>query len=209
MAPVPKEGFFKSIILIPKNLIDDFWGTLGDLQDQRLLWFLGGLSGLFFEVFSYLYFQKYLSLRPCEYCVLIRFCMLVIFLGGMIGTILPSSLIFKIPGLIVSMTGAVMGLRYTILLEIINIEASLPGFLPLCSSGRVDFPLNIPMEKYLPEHFIATGTCGEDTLWSLWDFNMSEWLIMIYVVYILGLFLMFIAHILKTLKAGKLQNQMP
>jgi disulfide bond formation protein DsbB len=198
-----EKSFFKNIIAIPGNLLNDFWGTLGELQDGRLLWFLGGLSGLCFELFSYYYYQRYLGLRPCMYCVLIRFTMLIIFLGGVLGTIRPSSLFFKIPGLVVSMIGAIMGLRYSIILENINIEAAFPDFLPLCESGKVVFPLNIPMDSYFPKHFTATGHCGEDTLWSLWDFNMTEWLIMVYIVYILGLFLMFVAWILKAQRAAK------
>ncbi|MDR2349612.1 MAG: disulfide bond formation protein B [Deltaproteobacteria bacterium] len=199
-APPRVKGFFARLAGLPGEIVDDFWGTLGKLQDERLLWVCGGLSALCLELFSYFYFQRHLKLRPCEYCVLIRFSMVVLFSGGMVGAMKPSSLFFKLPGLAISEIGAVMGLRYSIILENINLDSMDPDYLSVCSFGKVSFPLGIPMDEYFPGHFLAPGTCGKDTLWSFLDFNMTEWLIPIYIVYALGLLFMFAAWILKTLK---------
>jgi disulfide bond formation protein DsbB len=188
---------FSGLLRLPDRLFDDFWGTLKLWQDGRGLWLCGGLSALALELFSYLYFQRRLRLSPCEYCVLIRFAMAVIFMGGMIGAIRPSRLPFKIPGLAVSMAGAVMGLRWTLILEGINLDAQTdPDYLPVCWFGRVEFPLGIPMDRILPGHFSPGGTCGVESQWEFWLMSMPQWLIMIYTVYAAGLFLMAVAAVL-------------
>ncbi|MDR2611452.1 MAG: disulfide bond formation protein B [Deltaproteobacteria bacterium] len=184
-------GLLGRIAGLPDRLLDDFWGTLKLWQDGRGLWFLGGLSALGLELFSYLYFQRRLGLSPCEYCVLIRSAMLVIFLGGMTGAVLPRSLLFKLPGLALALAGAVVGLRWSVILEGINLAAAMdPDFLPVCRSGRVEFPLGIPLDLWLPGHFSPGGECGLDSAWLFWGFSMTQWLIMIYTVYIVGLLMM-------------------
>ncbi|MDR2459363.1 MAG: disulfide bond formation protein B [Deltaproteobacteria bacterium] len=188
------------LLLVPGALLDDFWGTLAYLTVHRPLWLLGGLSALALELFSYFYYQRFLHLRPCEYCVLIRFCMLIIFFGGLTGAIYPKNFFPRCCGFIISLWGAILGLYYTLKLEDINLDALNPDFLPVCGTGEVIFPFGIPMTRLFPSHFTATGTCGEDTLWSLLGFNMAEYLMMIYIIYILGLSFMFISTLLKTKK---------
>jgi disulfide bond formation protein DsbB len=188
------KGPIARLLNVPSSVVGDFWGALATLTSGRALWILGGLSALALELFSYFYFQRFLKLRPCEYCVLIRFCMLVIFLGGLVGAIYPKSFALRIPGFIISLWGAIMGLYYSLKLESINLDALNPEYLPVCASGAVKFPFSLPMTKFVPSHFTATGTCGEDTLWSLFGFNMTEYLFMIYIIYILGLFFMLISN---------------
>jgi disulfide bond formation protein DsbB len=181
------------------RLVNDFWGTLGDWEASRPLWLAGGLSAACFEIFSYLYFQRYLGLRPCEYCVLIRLAMVLLALGGLVGAIYPKSLIAKVPGYIIAIGASVWGLVLSVRLEFIVLESATPGYIPPCSSGQTSFPLGIPLDKMLPGHFHASGTCGVDGLWDFWGFTMTELLIMAYVVYITGLCLMLAAGVLRRL----------
>jgi disulfide bond formation protein DsbB len=188
-------GLLRRIAGLPDRLFDDFWGTLKLWQDGRALWLCGGLSALSLELFSVLYFQGRLRLSPCEYCVLIRLSMLVVFLGGMTGAVLPRSLPFKVAGLAVSLAGAVAGLRWTVVLENINLSSMDPDYLPPCSPGGVaSFPFGIPLDRWLPGHFRPGGLCGESSLaWTFMDMTMTQWLIMVYAVYIAGLSLMAVA----------------
>ncbi|MDR1080298.1 MAG: disulfide bond formation protein B [Deltaproteobacteria bacterium] len=190
-------GLASRLLGLPDALFDDFWGTLKRWQDRRALWLCGGLSALALELFSLLYFQRHLRLSPCEYCVLIRFAMATVFLGGMIGSIRPSSPLFKLPGLAVSIAGAAMGLRWCFVLEGINVHAAMnPDFMAPCSSGRVSFPLGLPLDRWLPGHFSPGGVCGVESQWEFWGMNMPQWLIMICLVYLAGLVLMGVANFL-------------
>ncbi len=74
---------------ILKELRDDFWGAWGRWQDRRPLWLMGGGIALFLEIFSWAFFQTFLGLLPCELCVYIRFSMLGIFAGAMVGALRP------------------------------------------------------------------------------------------------------------------------
>jgi disulfide bond formation protein DsbB len=190
-------GPLRRLAGLPDRLFDDFWGTLRVWQNGRALWLAGGLSALGLEIFSWLYFQLFLGLSPCEYCVLIRAAMIVVCLGGLIGAARPGSLFFKIPGLAAALAGSVAGLRWTLILEGINLEAVMdPEYLPVCSSGRVSFPFGIPLDRILPSHFYPGGTCGVESRWEFFGFSMTEWLLMIYAVYIAGLLFMGVAMFL-------------
>jgi disulfide bond formation protein DsbB len=187
--------FFLNKLLIP--LGQDFWSTLNRWQNQRPLWLLGGLSAFFLEIFSILFFQFFLELQPCDFCVRIRFCMITLFLGSLVALIKPSSFFLKLPAYGLCLYSAIFGLCLTIQLEIINLnQAYNTQYTPFCKPGQVVFPFKLPLYKWLPNHFSAPGVCGSaDSSWSLWGFSMSEWLMMIYTIYILGLLLMLISYI--------------
>jgi disulfide bond formation protein DsbB len=123
--------------------------------------------------------------------------MALVFLGGMIGSVRPSSLIFKLPGLAVSLAGAAAGLRWSMVLESINLSAVMdPDYLPVCSAGRVRFPLGLPLDRWLPGHFAPGGVCGIESQYEFWGLTMPQWLIMICLVYLAGLFFMGVANFL-------------
>ena len=179
------------------RLLADFWGTLGAWEEGRLLWLLGGLSALAMELFSYFYYQLYLGLKPCEYCVLIRLAMWGIALGGFWGAACPRSMLLRFPGYLISTASAVWGLKLTFELEFINLASESPDYYPLCGSGGAPFPFGLPLDRLLPSHFYASGACGVDSLWSFMDFTMTQLLLMVYPVYIIGLLFMFISWILR------------
>jgi disulfide bond formation protein DsbB len=196
-APLPKRWGILSPL---NNLVNDFWGTLGEWERGRVLWFCGGLSALALELFSYFYYQRHLALKPCEYCVLIRLAMWGIALGGLIGGIYPKCFLFKLPGYLVALISAIWGLVLSIKLENINLDALKPDFFAPCQAGVVHFPFGLPMDKLMPTHFKPSGECGVDTLWSFFGFTMTQLLIMVYLVYILGLIFMLIASIMRKAK---------
>ncbi|MDR2200295.1 MAG: disulfide bond formation protein B [Deltaproteobacteria bacterium] len=186
----------KAILRLPGELLDDFWGVLGGWERGRALWLSGGLSALAVELFSYFYFQRHLGLKPCEYCVLIRFAVLGLALGGFLGAIVPAFFPAKLPGYLLSLSASLWGLHLSVKLDFINLAAMDPDFFSPCASGRVKFPFGLEPDKLFPAHFSALGTCGADSAWSFWDFTMPEILIIVFSLYILGLLLMLAASIL-------------
>lgn len=191
--------------LIKRLLTDlkkDYWGTLNRWQDQRTIWFLGGGAALVLEIFSWAYFQNFLGLHPCEMCVYIRFSMVVIFLGAMVAAIKPDRALFKIIGYAIVIWGMLKGLRWDIALEMDHLKAlNDPWSIP-CSPAKVAYPFGLPLEKWLPGHFQPTGMCGEDG-WSLWGFNMAEWLFPVYGVFLAGIFNLLIAWFIGLFRGRK------
>jgi disulfide bond formation protein DsbB len=148
------------------SLKNDFWGTLGAWQNLRPLWLAGGLAALALEIFSVLFFQKYLRLYPCELCVLIRFSMLAIFIGAMAAAINPRQAALKAIGYLVVIWGIARGIIWDIRLEI---EVTRPaGEHTVCSMAPPQFPFGLPLDQWLPAHFTPMALCGDSS--NLWIF---------------------------------------
>jgi disulfide bond formation protein DsbB len=148
------------------------------------------------EAFSVLWFQLHLGLRPCEYCVKIRLTMIIITIGAFIALLGPRYLALKLPAYLVTIAGAITGLKLTISLEFINIQTLyLSNGFYQCTSGRLKLPLGLRPDLWLPTHFKPLGICGLDSQWDFLGFSMTQWLIMIHIVMLLGLTLMFASFI--------------
>jgi disulfide bond formation protein DsbB len=164
-----------------------FWGGLVRLglfdPARRLPWLaLGGLA-LGLEIFSKVYFQDYLNLKPCELCVYIRFSMAVVFLGSMVAALSPRRLAPQLLGGLMILWALVQGLIWDIRLEMIYLSQAAQEFA-LCSPSAVRFPLGLPLERWLPSHFAPTAfDCGLDG-WSFLGLNMAEWLLPVYVFFL-------------------------
>lgn len=168
------------------DLRADFWGTLGRWQDQRPIWLLGGGAALGLEIFSWAYFQNFLNLDPCELCVYIRFSMVVIFVGAAFSAIRPANVFFKAAGYAVVVWGMVRGLSWDLTLAADYIKAAEDPWSVLCSDATARFPLGLPLSEWLPGHFAPVADCGEDG-WSLFGWNMAQWLFLVYGAYLVGI----------------------
>jgi disulfide bond formation protein DsbB len=178
------------MVKIIKDITDDFFPTLAYWQGQRPLWLIGGLSALGLELFSVLFFQTYLELTPCEYCVKIRFAMIVIFFGAMVAAINPKFIAFRLIGYAVTMGGAIWGLAMSAILETITLKSVFSGIFPPCSLTGIVYPLGLKLDAWFPKHFAPEGICGEGPQWFFLGFSMTQWLMVIYMVILTGLFLM-------------------
>ena len=155
-----------------------------DLLDpgRRPAWLcLGGLA-LGLEIFSYVYFQNYLGLRPCELCVYIRFSMVAVFLGSAVVALNPRWPLCQMAGGLIILWALVQGLVWDLKLEGIYLKHAAQGYA-LCSPAAVRFPLGLPLEKWLPSHFSPTAPCGADG-WCLLGLNMAEWLLPVYAFFL-------------------------
>ncbi|MDR1043912.1 MAG: disulfide bond formation protein B [Candidatus Adiutrix sp.] len=184
------------------DLKGDFWGTLGRRQDGRALWLLGGGLALFLELFSWAFFQTFLRLNPCELCVYIRFSMIGIFAGAMIGALNPRNIFLKLAAYITVWWWIIQGLIWDIRLETENLRAAAdPGFISLCRPADLRFPFGLKLDEWLPAHFQPLAACGQDSAWSLLGLNMSEWLFPVYGGFAVAVSLMFISWLLQLSRA--------
>jgi len=133
------------------------------LQDGRLPWILLATIGLGLELVAYQIFQKWLYMRPCEQCVYIRFAMICLVIGGVIGAINPKNFRLKLIGYVVAIYGAVKGIVYSLTLIKIGkaYRSSDPFGVQGCSTAPT-FPFNLPLHEWFPRIFLPTGECGVD-----------------------------------------------
>ncbi|MDR1395952.1 MAG: disulfide bond formation protein B [Deltaproteobacteria bacterium] len=174
------------------------WLTaLGWWQTRRGLWLLGGFITLALEIFSVLYFQKYLDLKPCLYCIYIRQAMLLITLGAFWAAIWPGTIFFRLPGFLTSLGGAVIGFYYSFLLAGQNFSAQYqPQFYSSCPA-RIGWAGGRWLARKLPGHFQPQGECGRDSAWSFLSLDMAQLLMIFYIFLLAVLLLMLLSGILR------------
>jgi disulfide bond formation protein DsbB len=161
-----------------------FWRSGLFDPGRRPAWLgLGGLA-LGLEIFSYLYFQNHLKLRPCELCVYIRFSMAAVFFGAMVAAINPRRLLWPAAGGLIILWALIQGLAWDI--RLLDIYSTAPGY-DLCSPAALRFPLGLPLDRWLPSHFSPTAPCGVDG-WRLLGLNMAEWLLPVYAFFLAAFF---------------------
>jgi disulfide bond formation protein DsbB len=171
------------------NLNYPYFALLGHLQTRRSLWLAGGALALGMEIFSVLYFQGRLGLKPCLYCVYIREATLLIAVGGIIAAVWPAVWPIRALGYLVSLAGDLLALIYSFKLEALN-QAALHWPEAYASCGaRVGFKLGRELAKRWPTHFLPQGQCGVDSTWAFLSLNMAEILIVVYLVALVGLLL--------------------
>lgn len=169
------------------DLRTDYWGTLGRWQDRRPIWLLGGGIALGLEIFSWAYFQNFLRLDPCELCVYIRFSMVVIFVGAAFAAIKPANVFFKVVGYAVVIWGMLKGLAWDMTLAADYVKAIEDPWSVLCSGASASYPLGLPLDEWLPGHFAPLADCGKEG-WSLFGWNMAQWLYLVYGAFLIGIF---------------------
>ena len=186
-----------------KALRNNFMGTFAHWQNHRAIWLTGASVALFLEIFSWAFFQKYLRLSPCEMCVYIRFSMIAICLGGLIGAIKPANPACKLIGYAVVIWGIARGLMWNIRLEMENIRSADPDWVSVCRPTSAEYPFKIPLDKWLPDHFRPAALCGHDSAETFFGLNMAEWLFFVYAAFALMIGLMLFSWLAATLAARK------
>ena len=168
--------------------------TLSLIQQQRAIWVLMLGSALFLILSAIFYFQLYLAMDPCELCVYIRFSQCCIVIAGLIILIDPKNHILKFLGLLLAWYAMIQGMMWSVELMHIHdaahmeVNADMDFFAAAgdaagaaCSTDP-RFPLNLPLDEWLPFEFEPTGGCGEDD-WSLLGLNMAHYCIIAYAIF--------------------------
>ena len=181
-----------------KSLMSDLktapLSTLEHWQQSRPIWVVMVCSAMFLILSAILYFQLFLAMDPCELCVYIRFSQCCIVIGGLFILIDPKNHILKFLGVLLAWYGIIQGMLWSVELMKIHdaahmvIDASMDFFAAAgdaagsaCSTDP-RFPLNLPLNEWLPFEFEPTGGCGEDD-WSLFGGNMAHYCIIAYSIF--------------------------
>ncbi|AOR65233.1 disulfide bond formation protein DsbB [Pectobacterium wasabiae] len=153
----------------------------------RGAWLLLAFTALALELTA-LYFQHVMLLKPCVLCIYQRSALWGVFAAGIVGAIAPSSLL-RYPAIALWIYSSYEGVRLAwkhtdILLN--------PSPFNTCDFF-VSFPSWLPLDKWLPAIFNATGDCSERQ-WSFLSMEMPQWLLGIFAAYLLIAVLVLIAQ---------------
>ncbi|WP_267524222.1 disulfide bond formation protein B [Campylobacter sp. MG1] len=130
----------------------------------QLIWFLIFAFMFSLVMFSHYFFQNYLYMRPCEYCVYIRFVMLLLSFSALIIFISPKKIIQFISFILIFYS-IFMGFYYSYILNLIHNAVNSDDLFsnaPNCFLNP-KFPFNLHLEKYFPSFFTPEGLCGIDS----------------------------------------------
>ncbi|MFC3395680.1 disulfide bond formation protein DsbB [Brenneria rubrifaciens] len=153
----------------------------------RGAWLLMALTAVILESVA-LYFQHVMLLKPCVLCIYQRTALFGVMGAGLLGAIAPASLL-RYPAIGLWIYSAFEGLRLAwkhtdILLN--------PSPFNTCDFF-VSFPSWLPLDKWLPAVFNASGDCSERQ-WQFLSLEMPQWLVGIFAVYLLIAVLVLIAQ---------------
>ena len=121
-----------------------------------------------------LVFQYAMGLEPCIMCVYQRFAVLGVALGSTLTYIAPRMITWFAGG-IASGSAAVYGIIKAS--EHTGLQKDSNPFFSSCEITPV-FPLEIPLDSWVPFMFEANGPCG-DIDWSLFGMSMPQWVLIL------------------------------
>lgn len=153
------------------NLLKKYWAdlksapinTVARWQDARFLWLLMAAASLSLLLIAHNIFQHYVYMPACEQCVYIRFAFFCMLFGGLIASINPKVIYFKLVGYALAFWGIIQGIGYSATLH--KIHESVHGDDPFGVQGcaaEPTFPFNLPLDKWSADWFLPTGDCGYD-----------------------------------------------
>ncbi|WP_380177870.1 disulfide bond formation protein DsbB [Kalamiella sp. sgz302252] len=144
----------------------------------RSAWLIMALTALALEMTA-LYFQHVMLLRPCVMCIYERCALFGILGAALIGAIAPKTPLRWV-AILLWLYSAVEGLRLA--WEHTMIQLHPNPFVTCDFAAR--FPQWLPLDKWLPSVFVATGDCAENQ-WSLFTLGMPQWMVVIFAAYLI------------------------
>lgn len=154
----------------------------------RSAWLLLALTAFALEATA-LWFQHVEGLKPCVMCIYERCAVLGVLLAGIVGAIAPATPL-RLAGIILWLVGAAEGLRLTWEHTLLQIN---PPLFATCDF-KARFPSWLPLDQWFPGMFVANGNCL-DRSWTLFNLSMPEWLLGVFVLYMLVAILVLIAQL--------------
>lgn len=141
-----------------------------------------------------LYFQHVMLLKPCVMCIYERCALFGIMGAGLVGAIAPKTPLRWV-AILIWLYSAYEGLRLSWEHTMIQLH---PNPFTTCDFA-VSFPNWLPLDKWLPSVFVASGDCAVRQ-WSLFSLEMPQWLLIIFGVFMLIGLLVMIAQCFKEKK---------
>ncbi|MGA4365556.1 disulfide bond formation protein DsbB [Pantoea ananatis] len=163
---------------------------LNQCSRGRGAWLLLALSALALELTA-LWFQYGLGFKPCVMCIYVRCALFGVVAAGLIGFLLPRSPL-RLMAILVWIYSAWEGLRLSYEHTMILLHPN--PFVTCDFAAR--FPTWLPLDKWLPSVFVASGDCS-DRGWEFLSLSMPQWMIGVFAAYLLVGILVLIAQPLK------------
>ncbi|WP_058969553.1 disulfide bond formation protein DsbB [Type-D symbiont of Plautia stali] len=152
---------------------------LNQCSRGRGAWLLLALTALAFELTA-LFFQHVMGLKPCVMCIYERCALFGVMGAGIVGAFAPKSLPVRWAAILIWLYSAYKGLMLSI--EHTNIQLHPNPFVTCDFAAR--FPSWLPLDKWLPSVFVASGDCAERS-WTFLTWSMPQWMIVIFAAYLL------------------------
>lgn len=130
-----------------------------------------------------MYLQYSLGLQPCPLCVVQRFCIAVLGLLFMIGSLyIPRNRItrwiFSLFIVLIAILGILTSLRH------LWLEHQPAGSVPSCSAS-LDYMLkNFPMSQTLIQLFNGSGDCAQVS-WQFMSMSIPAWTLIFFAIFLL------------------------
>jgi disulfide bond formation protein DsbB len=159
---------------------------------KRLSWLLLLLTVLALEGTA-LFFQHVMKLEPCVMCIYERVALFGIGGAAIIGFLNPKFWLFRWAGLLIWIYAAFEGLMLSYQHYIYQVDTS--PFGPTCDLF-VQFPSWLPLNNWMPWLFDASGDCSK-VMWSFFSLSMTQWLIIIFAVFLIVAIIFVIAQLAK------------
>ena len=156
----------------------------------RGAWVLLAITAFVFELVA-LYFQHVMLLKPCVLCIYERCALFGIMGAGIVGAIAPKTPLRWV-ALLIWIYSAYEGLMLAWKHTMIQLH---PSPFVTCDFF-VSFPSWLPLGKWAPGIFSASGDCSVRQ-WEFLTLEMPQWLVGIFAAFIVVAALVFIAQFVK------------
>lgn len=163
---------------------------LNQCSRGRGAWLLMAFTALALELVA-LYFQHVMLLKPCVLCIYERCALFGIMGAGIVGAIAPKTPL-RYAALLIWIYSAWRGIQLT--WEHVQIQLHPSPFMTCDFMAR--FPSWLPLGKWFPQVFVANGDCAERQ-WEFLTLEMPQWMLGIFVAYLVVAVLVLIAQPLK------------
>ncbi|WP_127956730.1 disulfide bond formation protein DsbB [Serratia microhaemolytica] len=159
----------------------------------RSAWLLLVLTALALELVA-LYFQHVMLLQPCVMCIYERVALFGILAAGLVGALAPATPL-RYLAILLWIYSAWQGLQLAWKHTMIQLY---PSPFNTCDFF-VNFPSWLPLDKWLPAVFHASGDCSVRQ-WEFLSLEMPQWLVGIFAAYLVIGVLVLISQLVRKRK---------
>ncbi|MEN4870869.1 disulfide bond formation protein DsbB [Kosakonia cowanii] len=166
---------------------------LNKCSHGRGAWLLMALTAFALEMTA-LWFQHVMLLKPCVLCIYERCALFGVMGAGIVGAVAPKTPL-RFAALAIWIYSAIRGIQLA--WEHTQIQLHPSPFMTCDFAAR--FPSWLPLDKWLPQVFVASGDCAQRQ-WEFLNMDMPQWLLGIFVAYLVVALLVLIAQFFKPKK---------
>ncbi|CRY11732.1 disulfide bond formation protein DsbB [Yersinia enterocolitica] len=156
----------------------------------RGAWLLMALTALVLELIA-LYFQHVMLLQPCVMCIYERAALFGILGASLLGAIAPKSPL-RYLAIFIWIYSAWEGVQLAWTHTMLQLH---PSPFTTCDFF-VSFPSWLPLDKWFPAVFVASGDCAVKQ-WEFLSLEMPQWLVGIFAAYLFIAILVLISQFVK------------